>query len=159
MDLQSLGQMSQLSNVGVWPLFLALTSALLLYLAITTFTSWYRLRHIPGPFLASISYLWLARVAAGGRQFWVYRDLPRRYRGREGQPALLIRVGPNELSTDDPEVLRRVAGVRSAYGRDPWYLAARFDPYHDNVFTILGADAHDRFKAKIAGAYGGRQRT
>lgn len=137
------------SSLWILPLISAVAVA---YLALTTLRSWYRLRHIPGPFLASISYLWIARIAAGGRQFWVYRDMPRRYNN-----APLIRVGPNELSTDDPEVLRRVNGVRSAYARDPWYLAARFDPYHDNVFTILGADAHDRFKAKIAGAYGGRE--
>lgn len=36
-------------------------------------------------------------------------------------------------------------------------MAARFDPYHDNVFTLLEAGPHDRFKAKIAGAYGGRE--
>lgn len=38
-----------------------------------------------------------------------------------------------------------------------WYVAARFDPYHDNVFTLLEAGPHDKFKAKIAGAYGGRE--
>ena len=36
-------------------------------------------------------------------------------------------------------------------------MAARFDPYHDNVFTLLEAGTHDKFKAKIAGAYGGRE--
>lgn len=148
MAFPSLDQLPSSSiNLYILLPFLALT-----YLTVTTFLSWYRLRHIPGPFLASLSYLWIARIAAGGRQFWVYRDMPRQY-----QNAPLIRVGPNELSTDDPEVIRRINGVRSNYARDPWYLAARFDPYHDNVFTILGADAHDRFKAKIAGAYGGRE--
>ncbi|RYP26778.1 hypothetical protein DL767_007910 [Monosporascus sp. MG133] len=130
--------------------WLLASAAVAAYFLTTSFISWYRLRHIPGPFLASVSYLWLARVARGGRQFWVYRDM----RGKYGP---LVRVGPNELSTDDPDVLRRIAGVRSPYARDPWYLAARFDPYHDNVFTILDADAHDRFKARIAGAYGGRE--
>ena len=137
----------ELLTGNIWPPVLVIVIA---YYAATSFISWYRLRHIPGPSLASVSYLWLARVAKGGEQFWVYRELSRKY-------GPLIRVGPNELSTDDPEVLRRVAGVRSAYDRDPWYLAARFDPYHDNVFTILGAEEHDRFKARIAGAYGGRE--
>lgn len=40
---------------------------------------------------------------------------------------------------------------------EKWYVAARFDPYHDNVFTLLEAGTHDKFKAKIAGAYGGRE--
>ncbi|KAI1499378.1 pisatin demethylase [Biscogniauxia marginata] len=123
---------------------------LTLYFLVSSFYSWYRLRHIPGPFLASISYLWLARVAKGGRQFWVYRDMYKKY-------GPLIRVGPNEISTDDPEVIRHISSARSTWARDPWYLAARFDPYHDNVFTMLEAGPHDRFKAKIAGAYGGRE--
>ncbi|KAI1395877.1 BcABA1, cytochrome P450 monooxygenase [Hypoxylon fuscum] len=120
------------------------------YYLISAFTTWYRLRHVPGPFLASFSYLWLANVAKSGRQFWIYRDMYKKY-------GPLIRVGPNELSTDDPEVIRKMNGVRSSYGRDPWYVAARFDPYHDNVFTLLEAGSHDKFKAKIAGAYGGRE--
>ncbi|CAJ2501911.1 Uu.00g047640.m01.CDS01 [Anthostomella pinea] len=132
---------------------LASASALLIlaYL-ISTVRSWHRLRQIPGPFLASISYLWLARVARSGRQFWTYRAMAERY-----GPRHLIRVGPNELSTSDPDVIRHMSGARSAYARDPWYLAARFDPYHDNVFTLLEAAPHDRFKARIAGAYGGRE--
>ncbi|KAI1382433.1 BcABA1, cytochrome P450 monooxygenase [Hypoxylon crocopeplum] len=117
---------------------------------ISAFATWYRLRHIPGPFLASFSYLWLARVAKSGEQFWIYRDMYKKY-------GPLIRVGPNELSTDDPEVIKKMNGARSSYGRDPWYVAARFDPYHDNVFTLLEAGPHDKFKAKIAGAYGGRE--
>ncbi|KAL7629693.1 hypothetical protein AAE478_001216 [Parahypoxylon ruwenzoriense] len=120
------------------------------YYLISTFFTWYRLRHIPGPPLGSFSYLWLARTAKSGQQFWIYRDMYQKY-------GPLIRVGPNELSTDDPEVIKKITGARSTYGRDPWYVAARFDPYHDNVFTLLEAGTHDRFKAKIAGAYGGRE--
>ncbi|KAK3937750.1 cytochrome P450 [Diplogelasinospora grovesii] len=136
--------------VGAVSIWLLAGIGAITYFLTSSFYSWYRLRHVPGPFLASISYLWLARVAKSGKQFWVYRDMYNKY-------GPLIRVGPNELTTDDPEVLRRIAGVRSAYGRDPWYLAARFDPYHDNVFTMLNVEAHDKFKAKIAGAYGGRE--
>ncbi|KAH8193877.1 hypothetical protein TruAng_011957 [Truncatella angustata] len=130
----------------VW--FVVPITAILYYLA-TILTTWYRLRHIPGPRLASFSYIWLARTAMSGKQWWVYRDMCEKY-------GPLIRVGPNELSTDDPEVLRRINAARSSYGRDAWYIAARFDPYHDNVFTMLQADTHDRFKAKIAGAYAGK---
>ncbi|KAI6084808.1 BcABA1, cytochrome P450 monooxygenase [Hypoxylon rubiginosum] len=120
------------------------------YYLTSAFITWYRLREIPGPFLASFSYLWLANTAKSGQQFWIYRDMYKKY-------GPLIRVGPNELSTDDPEVIRKMNGARSSYGRDPWYVAARFDPYHDNVFTLLEAGTHDKFKAKIAGAYGGRE--
>ncbi|KAK9418173.1 putative BcABA1, cytochrome P450 monooxygenase [Seiridium unicorne] len=130
-------------------LWVVLPVAAILYYLTTTFISWYRLRHIPGPRLAAFSYLWLARTAMSGKQWWVYRDMCQQY-------GPLIRVGPNELSTDDPEVLRQINAARGSYVRDPWYVAARFDPYHDNVFTMLHADQHDRFKAKIASAYAGK---
>ncbi|KAI0124017.1 pisatin demethylase [Xylariales sp. AK1849] len=136
-----------LTLTGWLYLALALAAA---YIVSSSVLSWWRLRHIPGPSLASFSYLWLANVATSGKQYWLYRNLPQRY-------GPLIRVGPNELSTDDPDVIRKINGARNGYQRDPWYKAARFDPYHDNVFTILGADKHDRFKAKIAGAYSGRE--
>ncbi|OTB08897.1 hypothetical protein M426DRAFT_316923 [Hypoxylon sp. CI-4A] len=130
--------------------WLLVGAGLVAYYLVSAAVAWYRLRHIPGPLLASFSYLWLARTAKGGQQFWVYRDMYRKY-------GPLFRVGPNELSTEDPEVIRKINATRGSYGRDPWYVAARFDPYHDNVFTILEAGPHDKFKAKIAGAYGGRE--
>lgn len=82
------------------------------YYLISAFATWYRLRDVPGPFLASFSYLWLANVAKSGKQFWVYRDMYKKY-------GPLFRVGPNELSTDDPEVIRRINATRHSYGRDP----------------------------------------
>lgn len=82
------------------------------YYLTSAFITWYRLREIPGPFLASFSYLWLANTAKSGQQFWIYRDMYKKY-------GPLIRVGPNELSTDDPEVIRKMNGARSSYGRDP----------------------------------------
>ncbi|KAI2619225.1 BcABA1, cytochrome P450 monooxygenase [Hypoxylon sp. NC1633] len=135
------------SSSGIW--LLAGVVMVVAYV-VSAFATWYRLRDIPGPFLASFSYLWLARVAKSANQFWVYRDMYKKY-------GPLVRVGPNELSTDDPEVIKKMNAARSTYGRDPWYVAARFDPYHDNVFTLLEAGPHDKFKAKIAGAYAGRE--
>lgn len=35
-----------------------------------------------------------------------------------------MRIGPNELATDDPDVLRRIMAVRSAYTRGPCQYAA-----------------------------------
>lgn len=34
---------------------------------VSTFTAWYRLRHVPGPWLASFSSLWIARYIYQGR--------------------------------------------------------------------------------------------
>lgn len=41
--------------------------------------SWYRLRHFPGPFFASLSYLWVARIALSGKYAYKYREVSQRY--------------------------------------------------------------------------------
>ncbi|GAP93433.2 putative cytochrome p450 [Rosellinia necatrix] len=128
---------------------LVLGSLLLWYLISSVFT-WYRLRHVPGPFLAKFSYFWLARIGQKGQLYYVHRDLCKKY-GR------LVRVGPNTLTTDDPEIWRRASAVRSSYGKDPWYHGARFNPYHDIMFTTLDVPAHDKMKALVGGAFGGRE--
>ncbi|KAI1365548.1 pisatin demethylase [Xylaria arbuscula] len=123
---------------------------LVLWYILSSVTTWYRLRHIPGPFLAKFSYLWLGRTAQAGQNYWVYRDLCKKY-------GPLVRVGPNELSTDDPEILRRIAAVRGSYGKDPWYLGTRFNPYHDVMFTTLDMSLHDRMKSQIGASINGRE--
>ncbi|RYC64508.1 hypothetical protein CHU98_g1728 [Xylaria longipes] len=128
---------------------LALSGFLLWYL-ISSIVTWYRLRHIPGPLLAKFSYLWLAQTARGGRSYYVHRDLCKKY-------GPLVRVGPNELTTDDPEILRRAGAVRGSYGKDPWYVGARFNPYHDVMFTTMDVPAHDKIKAQLGATFGGRE--
>lgn len=121
----------------------------LVYIA-SAVRSWHRMKQIPGPLLASFSYLWLSRINATGRQYSVYRDLGNKY-------GPLVRVGPNELSTDDPELIRRMSAARSTYGKDPWYIYSGINPYVPTMFTTLDPAAHDRMKAQRAGAYGGRE--
>ncbi|KAI0485538.1 pisatin demethylase [Xylaria cf. heliscus] len=130
-------------------IWLTLSSFLLWYLVSSTVT-WYRLRHIPGPFLAKFSYLWLARTAQEARQYYVHRDLCKKY-------GPLVRVGPNELTTDDPAVLRRMGAVRGSYGKDKWYIGSRFNPYHDVMFTTMDIREHDKMKAQIGATFGGHE--
>ncbi|KAF5492649.1 Cytochrome P450 monooxygenase lolP1 [Colletotrichum siamense] len=117
----------------------------------TSFFAWYRLRHIPGPFLGSFSYLWIIKIARSARQEKLYRTINDDYNSR------LVRVGPNELLTDDPEVLRRANAVRGDYGKDGWYISARFNPYQDTMITVLDKTLHDKMKAKTAAGYAGRE--
>lgn len=76
---------------------LALGGLTLCYL-VSAVRSWARLRSVPGPWVASFSYTWLARVAASGRQAPIYQDLNKQY------GSSLVRIGPNELTTDDPQL-------------------------------------------------------
>ncbi|CAJ2513960.1 Uu.00g020790.m01.CDS01 [Anthostomella pinea] len=110
---------------------------------------WYRLRHIPGPPLAKFSYLWLARLSFSGKECENFRNIGRQY-GR------LVRVGPNDLTTDDPETIRYMCSSRSQYTKSGWYEGNRFNPYHATMFSMLDTVAHDKLKGKVTPGYTGR---
>ncbi|KAH8880933.1 cytochrome P450 [Thozetella sp. PMI_491] len=139
------------ANIDTSPVGLGVlaTTGLFTWYLIWTFHSWWRLRHIPGPWFAGFSYIWIARMAGSGKQAYQYRDFGARY-------GPLVRVGPNYLTTDDPDLLRRMSGARNAYDRNAWYTGARWNPFHDNMFTLTNTAAHDTIKAKTAGGYSGR---
>ncbi|KAI0120436.1 cytochrome P450 [Hypoxylon sp. NC0597] len=111
--------------------------------------SWYRLRQIPGPFLASFSYLPRAWCALTGTQLQTYMSAGRKY-------GSLIRIGPSELLTDDPEVLRRLSGAKSKYWKSDWYMGARLNPYHPTMFMMPDPILHDKVKAQLWPGYSGR---
>jgi hypothetical protein len=49
------------------------------YVLVSSFASFWRLRHIPGPPLACVSQLWLIRVTAQGRLYLAAEDAFKRY--------------------------------------------------------------------------------
>jgi len=127
-------------------------AGLVVYYVTTAFLSWHRMRHIPGPLLASFSYLWLGWVQTSGRMSFIYRDLPKKYHG-----VSLVRVGPNVVTTDDPEVIRRMNAARSPYVRDRWYRAGRWHPTEHHMFNELDPHRHDAMKARTVSAYAGKE--
>ena len=65
-------------------------------------------------------------------------------------PGSLARIGPNDLVTDDPDILQRIMAVRSLYSRGPWYDAMRFDPARDNLLSIRDDKMHSKLRKKMA---------
>ncbi|OTA54160.1 cytochrome P450 [Hypoxylon sp. EC38] len=111
--------------------------------------SWYRLRHVPGPFLASFSYLPRVWWYLTGTQLQYYISTGKKY-------GSLIRIGPSDLLTDDPEVLKRLSGAKSKYWKSEWYMGVRFNPYHTTMFMIQDPIRHDKIKAQLGPGYSGR---
>lgn len=136
-----------LSPHGTALLGLAFTAAVVWW-SVSTFRNWYRLSHVPGPFLASISSLWMVKNAFKGGVAPAVLNLQ--------QFGRLVRVGPNYLLTDDPETLRQIASARSEYYRDEWWSSLSMTPGYSNLATILEIAPHDKTKAKMAAAYAGR---
>ncbi|KAF7557325.1 hypothetical protein G7Z17_g855 [Cylindrodendrum hubeiense] len=113
--------------------------------------AWIRLGEFAVPsWTAHFSYLWLAKTTYSGRQYWVHRELHRKL-------GPLVRIGPNEILTDDPDIIREISSVRSSYARAEWYLTGRFNPYHDNIFTLLDPSVHQKAKLRTGGTYSGRE--
>ncbi|KAK0616497.1 cytochrome P450 [Immersiella caudata] len=124
------------------------TAALLWYLS-TTLTSYFRLRNIPGPPLASLSYLWILLKMQSRQMHRIAISTQRRY-------GPIVRIGPNEVLVYDPETLWHINAPRSGYGRGGWYEGMRFDPYGHNLFSEPDTALHDARKAQISAAFTAR---
>ena len=119
MDLAypALASCSNTVSVGIGILCL-----LLGYLILDNIRRYQCLAHIPGPRSASLSKWWMVRATAAGDLYFRLLQVSRQY-------GHLARIGPNDLVTDDPEVLREINGLRSAFVRSDWYNATAFS--HD----------------------------
>jgi hypothetical protein len=78
---------------------------------VSTAISWHRLRHVPGPRLASFTWLWSAWKMYWG-QASAYEHL--------SKYGPVVRVGPYQVVVDDPNAFRQVNGARSLAARDTW---------------------------------------
>ncbi|XDG03945.1 hypothetical protein ABKA04_003560 [Annulohypoxylon sp. FPYF3050] len=128
---------------------LSLLGLFIVWYTVSAFFTWYRLRHIPGPFLASFSYLWMVKSILLGTLEQDFSQL-RRY-------GPLARTGPNSIVTNDPSILRKIAAARTKYTKHEWFAAATFAPWHRTMVTILDNFNHDKLKAKTAQGYNGRE--
>ncbi|KAK7757415.1 hypothetical protein SLS62_000428 [Diatrype stigma] len=126
-----------------------LASCVVSWYLISTFIAWRRLRHIPGPFLASFSYLWFVPQCLQKTYYETNIALHEKY-------GPLVRVGPNEIVTDDPDVVRMANGAKGVYTKAGWYDGSRLNPYHPTMFNTKDVEGHDKIKAKLSPAYSGR---
>jgi hypothetical protein len=130
----------------------AASSAALLTLLtyiVSSIVAWNKLRHIPGPFLASFSYIWGFWTVCTGHGDRILVAEQKKY-------GSIMRIGPDAVAIDDPETLLRINGTRSSYTRGPWYDSFRFDVRGNNSITEMDPDKHNKRKAKLVSGYSGR---
>ncbi|OLN81430.1 Pisatin demethylase 24 [Colletotrichum chlorophyti] len=135
-------------DAGSLPTYLL--AAVAVYYVVSSFLAWYRLRDFPGPLVGRFSYLWIISNARSGRPAEHYTKLNRKH-------GPLVRIGPNDLITDDPDIIRRMNSARSTYGRSSWYESVKLNPHEDSLFSLRDVSAHDKLKAKCAGGYAGKE--
>jgi hypothetical protein len=110
------------------PVLLATVACWILYTRL-----FHPLRHIPGPFLASITRLWYVQQIRLSTWPQKNRELHARY-------GPLVRTAPNEVSVSDADSLRIIYGTHVDFLKADFYPAWRaqgFDPRHPDLFTNL----------------------
>ncbi|KAL6860047.1 hypothetical protein ACO1O0_004072 [Amphichorda felina] len=68
----------------------------------------------------------------------------------------LVRIGPNELLSADPDVLRRMSAARSSYTKGSFYESGRLTPGVDNVVSMRDEETHKKMRARMWTAYSGK---
>ncbi len=131
-------------------LLVAAGLTLALFTMANAIRSYYRLSHIPGPPLAAFSRLWLLSGLLGTRNHLNLHEANQKY-------GSLARIGPNHLTTSDPELVRRMSAPRSPYRRSPLFEAFRFKPGSDNVLSERQEENHERLRRKMAAGYAGKE--
>ncbi|TDZ40601.1 Cytochrome P450 monooxygenase lolP1 [Colletotrichum spinosum] len=124
--------------------------ALVIYHIGSVFRQYARLRHITGPRTAGFSKLWLIRTIYSGRGHLKFFEAYKKY-------GTLVRVGPNDIMTCDPDLMKRMLGVRTSYTRSKWYDAMRLDPGKDNVLSMRDNEAHNKLRSQMAAGYTGKE--
>ncbi|KAH0841174.1 hypothetical protein AYO21_06936 [Fonsecaea monophora] len=89
------------------------------------------LAKIPGPFLASVSRLWIMHQTSHGKMQDVQRELHRKY-------GPLIRIAPNEIACADPEAIPHIYRTTNALSKSDFYPVwgnKSFSKYPDHFST------------------------
>lgn len=128
---------------------------------IQSLRSYLRLRQFPGPPVAAWSKLWMMRSTLHGRMHLDVAEACKQY-GTSihstveyininvfTQLGHLTRIGPNDLVTDDPHIIRKISAVRSPYTRSDWYNATAFSHSLNHVFCERNEERHVELRNKL----------
>ena len=102
---------------------------------------------IPGPFLASISRLWMGASVLSGRAEHTQRALHQKY-------GPLVRIAPNEVSVADPEAIKVIYNIKSGFTKTDFYppFAPNISPHGDH-FSQLDEKKHAERRRYVNATY------
>ncbi|KAK3313220.1 cytochrome P450 [Apodospora peruviana] len=110
---------------------------------------WYRLRHIPGPLVSSLTSLWLFWRCLGPRIDKDGKALVDKY-------GPIVRLTPNSILLADVDEVIRIMSARSMYRKDDWYLIGQVQPGKDHILSMRDKEERRERKKKIAPGYSGK---
>ncbi|KAK6538472.1 hypothetical protein TWF694_010055 [Orbilia ellipsospora] len=121
----------------------------LLFLVIILIRNHFRLRRIPGPFLAGLTNLWRVYYVKRGDAQDTYVRLHKKYGN-------VVRVGPNSVSVSGLEAIQAIYNVQDKFPKSEFYTPQQFivrgKPY-ENMFNTTNEDFHQLLRKPVAKAY------
>lgn len=124
--------------------------AFVLFLAvISTFTSFWRLSHIPGPFTAALSDI--------PRFTWVWSRRPHHIHiALHEKYGDLVRYGPNAVSVGDPKEIGQIYGMTGKFKKSDFYhvvLPMSKGKILPGIFATQDEELHSMLKKPISAVY------
>lgn len=130
-------------------LALGATVILGLVFVVRTFLTWRRLRHVPGPFLNSITPLVLTYHCLKNDVTTYTYELSLKY-------GPLVRIQPNVVVHYDPDTFRRVCSVKANYSKGLWFEFSRWDLNRPSCIAMRDNESRKIRKTKLLPAWQGQ---
>ncbi|KAJ5861995.1 cytochrome P450 [Penicillium solitum] len=101
------------------------------------------LAHIPGPFLAKVSSLWIVFQCRYTRRSETLLKQHQKYGN-------FVRVAPNHISISDPSALEAIYGHKSGFNKGPFYEDKSIEPV---LFNTRDVQIHHRKRKYLSPAF------
>jgi hypothetical protein len=132
---------------NLWMLPLALIVYCVVWIIYAMF--FHPLRHIPGPWLASVSRIWIIIHTARGDMEFTQRALHKKY-------GPLIRVAPDETASSDPEAIKQIYRTQGPLAKSdfytPWTEDSMTSKYPDH-FGVTDEKLHAERRRIVSHVY------
>ena len=93
------------ASLGLGLIWITLSFIAVLSFGVGLYRRWSSLQHIPGPFVSSLTDLWVTIKLWRGQQYqYIVHDLHKRY-------GPVVRWGPNRVSFEQPEAIQAIFGI------------------------------------------------
>ena len=100
------------------------------------------LRHIPGPWYAKFTHLWLKVQNLRGRRIFYIHELHARY-------GPIVRLTPYEVGVADVDSYREIHKINSGYVKSHWYGQITGDEA-PGIFAMIDPKQHARRRTLLA---------
>jgi hypothetical protein len=115
---------------------------ILFYIVVSCYLNYRKCSQFSGPFLASISGIWLFKHTFNGQLYLDCAAALEQY----GSP---VRIGPNKIMVNDPVILRHMSAPRSNFRRGTFYDAFAIQPPIKNVLSQKDEKIHNDLRTKM----------